>query len=113
MAAYGDSDDEESLTRSGGHAEASNLRVGSYSHHEAWMANLGRGDNNKWLLGPRDPNEWFTGLKPTLCPGKSESYSLRDEVYTYHHPNAFHLAAIQERIPRVSLDRSLYPSWMR
>jgi hypothetical protein len=34
------------------------------------MINLGREDNNEWLLGPRDADEWFTGLKPTICPGK-------------------------------------------
>lgn len=40
------------------------------SRKEAWMVNLGRGDNDKWLNGPRN-NEWFTGVSPKdNCPGK-------------------------------------------
>lgn len=39
------------------------------SNEEAWMINLGRGNNNEWLTGPR-PEEWFTGLAPSECPGK-------------------------------------------
>jgi hypothetical protein len=77
MAAYGDSDDEDAFNRSHGHREAAKVRS-AFSHEEAWMVNLGRGDNNEWLLGPRDPDEWFTGLKPTLCPGTFENYSLGD-----------------------------------
>lgn len=71
VAAYGDSDDEEMFHKTRGHAEAAQVRSG-FSHEEAWMVNLGRGDNNEWLLGPRDSDEWFTGLKPTLCPGELE-----------------------------------------
>lgn len=54
-----------------GHAEAAAARATSHlSHDESWMINLGRGNNNEWLLGPRDADDWFTGLKPTLCPGE-------------------------------------------
>lgn len=42
---------------------------GERSHHEAWMVNLGRGDD-AWLTGPRG-GEWFTGLEPAICPGES------------------------------------------
>jgi len=38
------------------------------SHHEAWMVNLDRGDN-EWLSRPRR-NDWFTGLEPSICPGE-------------------------------------------
>ena len=38
------------------------------SVQEAWMVNLGRGDE-KWLTGPRD-KEWFTGMAPDTCPGE-------------------------------------------
>ena len=38
------------------------------SVQEAWMVNLGRGDE-KWLAGPRGA-EWFTGLAPEVCPGE-------------------------------------------
>jgi hypothetical protein len=41
-----------------------------YSHKEAWMINLGRGRENAWLTGPRS-DEWFTGVVPAKCPGKS------------------------------------------
>lgn len=76
MAAYGDSDDEETFHKSHGHAEAAKVRS-AFSHEETWMVNLGRGDNNEWLLGPRDPDEWFTGLKPTLCPGTDTKGVIR------------------------------------
>jgi hypothetical protein len=39
------------------------------SHEEVWMINLGRGNEKEWLTGPR-PQEWFTGLPPSKCPGK-------------------------------------------
>ena len=69
MAAYSDSDVQEKVwDKNHGHAEAHKVR--STFANEAWMINLGRGDNNRWLLGPRDPDEWFTGLKPSSCPGK-------------------------------------------
>jgi len=38
------------------------------SHHEAWMVNLDRGDN-EWLNHPRS-SDWFTGLEPSICPGE-------------------------------------------
>jgi hypothetical protein len=69
MASYDDSEDEEELDRSLGRAEAAKARS-VFSHEESWMINLGREDNNEWLLGPRDADEWFTGLKPSICPGK-------------------------------------------
>ena len=73
---YDDDDgDEESdidkNNRARGHAEAATARASSHlSHDESWMINLGRDDDNEWLLGPRDPDVWFTGMKPTICPGK-------------------------------------------
>ena len=71
MAIYNDSDDEETLNKSYGYTEAAKVRS-AFSHEEAWMVNLGRDGNNEWLLGPRDPDEWFTGLKPTTCPGEND-----------------------------------------
>ena len=41
------------------------------------MINLGRGNNDEWLLGPRDEDEWFTGLKPSTCPGSDSSGIIR------------------------------------
>lgn len=41
---------------------------GGRSHQEAWMVNLGRGDD-EWLSKPRT-GEWFTGLEPNICPGE-------------------------------------------
>ena len=72
MAIYGDSDDEEIFNKSHGYTQAAKVRS-AFSHEEAWMVNLGRDDNNEWLLGPRDPDDWFTGLKPTSCPGENEN----------------------------------------
>jgi hypothetical protein len=76
MASYSDSDAEETVwDKSRGHAEA--LKIRRDFPTEPWTVNLGRGDNNEWLLGPRDPDEWFTGLKPSLCAGElwsRESY---------------------------------------
>jgi hypothetical protein len=55
---------------SSGHAAAMKARVSmDKSHEEAWMINIGRGNENEWLSGPR-PQEWFTGLSPSKCPGK-------------------------------------------
>jgi hypothetical protein len=71
MTSYDSSDDEEDSNRSHGHAEAAKVRS-AFSHEEAWMVNLGRDDCNEWLLGPRDADDWFTGLKPSICPGKEE-----------------------------------------
>ena len=77
MAAYTDLDAQErAWDKSHGHAEA--LKVRSTFAKEAWMINLGRGDNNRWLLGPRDPDEWFTGLKPSSCPGKFANCKLKN-----------------------------------
>ena len=79
-AAYSDSEDDEeefeTLDRSHGHAEAVKARS-ALSHEEAWMVNLGRDDNNEWLLGPRDADDWFTGLKPSICPGTDQQGVIR------------------------------------
>lgn len=48
--------------------------LGGRSYQEAWMVNLGRGDD-AWLPGPRSA-DWFTGLHPTVCPGKCTLLSL-------------------------------------
>lgn len=54
-----------------GHAAAAEARNElNNSHAESWMINLGRGTNNQWLTGPRS-EDWFTGLPPSQCPGKS------------------------------------------
>jgi len=39
------------------------------SYEEAWMINLGRGNDHAWLNGPRD-DFWWTGVHPRECPGK-------------------------------------------
>ena len=36
---------------------------------EAWTINLGRGNVNQWLSGPRS-EVWFTGMHPSYCPGE-------------------------------------------
>lgn len=55
-----------------GHAAAAEARNKlNMSHAEAWMINVGRGTNNQWLTGPRS-EDWFTGLPPSQCPGKSQ-----------------------------------------
>jgi 5-histidylcysteine sulfoxide synthase len=46
-------------------------------HEEAWMINLGRDGNDEWLLKQRDPDEWFTGLKPEICPGVDVKGAIR------------------------------------
>lgn len=66
-----DYDDEIVTDSTIGHAAAAQVAVKlDKSHEEAWMANLGRGNDNEWLSGPR-PEEWFTGIAPSNCPGKS------------------------------------------
>lgn len=39
---------------------------------EPWRINLGRGNDNVWLMQPRNASDWFTGVSPSnkLCPGK-------------------------------------------
>jgi hypothetical protein len=65
------SDEDEEIDRTQGHAEAAMARAQNmHPHDESWMINLGRDGDNEWLLGPRDADHWFTGLKPTVCPGK-------------------------------------------
>ena len=77
MATYEDSsDDEDESVRSRGHADAAKARS-VFSHEEAWMVNLGRDQNNEWLLGKRDPDDWFTGLKPDICPGVDSKGTIR------------------------------------
>lgn len=41
------------------------------------MINLGRDDNNAWLTGPRNVDEWYTGLKPSACPGVDDKGIIR------------------------------------
>jgi len=36
---------------------------------DEWKDNLGRNDDNEWLTGPRDEDMWYTGVKPSNCPG--------------------------------------------
>jgi hypothetical protein len=71
-----DEDSDGSLdARSKGFEAAAQLRSTSseqklWAHEEAWMVNLGRGNDNEWLTGPRE-EEWFTGVHPRDCPGTS------------------------------------------
>lgn len=75
MASYTESDDEDddderviqyaTATAATGALSGN----GSLAHQEAWKVNLGRGDNDAWLTGPRNADEWFTGRKPAECPG--------------------------------------------
>jgi 5-histidylcysteine sulfoxide synthase len=72
MASHSDSDSDEDNDDDDEVNTATTRNIvegGALSHEEAWMINLGRSDNNKWLTGPRDPDEWFTGKQPKLCPG--------------------------------------------
>lgn len=91
MASFSESDDEdESNTHAmeyavhsnkmshNGHAAAAKAHVDSSSTlDDSWRINLGRGDNNKWLTGPRDEDDWFTGLKPSICPGADSMGKIR------------------------------------
>ena len=68
-------EDDDILYSTGNAAAAAESGIGggisgksSRTHHEAWMVNLGRGDE-EWLTGPRG-EEWYTGLKPSICPGE-------------------------------------------
>lgn len=55
--------------------------AGQSSLKEAWMVNLGRKDDNAWLMGPRE-KEWFTGVPPSKCPGRwCRSRKLNRETY--------------------------------
>jgi len=68
--------------RSKGHAMAANLRASQQQQNtaatatttndEPWMINLGRYNDNAWLMGPRE-DAWFTGVHPRNCPGMDES----------------------------------------
>jgi hypothetical protein len=67
---------DKSLGRSYiGHAQAAEYRAKNYATSEKvasepWMINLGRGNDNAWLMGPRNEREWFTGVAPVdECPG--------------------------------------------
>ena len=68
-----DSDGDNNMENhpSKGFSAAQQLRTpeNKLSHEEAWMINLGRGNDNEWLTGPRE-KEWFTGIHPSDCPGK-------------------------------------------
>mmetsp|Transcript_14630 Transcript_14630/g.40649 ORF Transcript_14630/g.40649 Transcript_14630/m.40649 type:complete len:969 (+) Transcript_14630:158-3064(+) len=69
MAAYADPYEEDDAHIQNNTTTRDTVGEGSLSHDEAWMINLGRSDNNEWLTGPRDPDEWFTGKQPKICPG--------------------------------------------
>ena len=82
---YEDSDDDEGYTNINNNPLIDGARYRSYAGHaaameqrastvattdEPWMINLGRNNDNEWLMRPRDPEEWFTGVAPThQCPG--------------------------------------------
>ncbi|KAL7479203.1 hypothetical protein ACHAW6_004944 [Cyclotella cf. meneghiniana] len=48
---------------------------GGRTVQEAWMVNLGRGDD-EWLTGPRG-RDWFTGKAPDVCPGVDKDGVIR------------------------------------
>jgi hypothetical protein len=102
MASVMESDDEDEITINvseniknegskmatfeNGHVKAARARMvdqqknntsSSLSLDESWRINLGRGSNNMWLTGPRNEDEWFTGLKPTDCPGVDSKGKIR------------------------------------
>jgi 5-histidylcysteine sulfoxide synthase/putative 4-mercaptohistidine N1-methyltranferase len=79
LAALEDSDDEDLIFRSQGHAAAAAAlsKAGfNKSHDEAWMINVNRNDDNEWLNGPRSA-EWFTGIHPSQCPGADQAGTIR------------------------------------
>ena len=52
--------------------------VSAASVVEAWAANLGRGNDDAWLNGPRS-EDWYTGVPPTqLCPGIDNNKNIDD-----------------------------------
>lgn len=64
------------VDRTEGHKLAAEYRAESdvnqrHAYEEPWMMNLGRGNDNAWLMGLRKDDEWFTGVAPRNCPGKS------------------------------------------
>ena len=70
--------DGELTYRYKGHMSASALRVlhpttpvQDHDTNGPWTINLGRGNENAQLTGPRNPDEWFTGLAPHQSPGFS------------------------------------------
>jgi len=88
-----DSDEDEEQPqdlayRHSGHATAAEYRANqptSVIEEESWTINLGRGDDNAWLMGSRDEQEWFTGVAPVNnCPGKLETVNI--VVFTYQVP---------------------------
>ena len=65
------SHDDKLVFRSEGHKLAAEYRADQHrAYEEPWMINLGRGNDNAWLMGPRKDEEWFTGLAPRSCPGR-------------------------------------------
>lgn len=65
-----DYDDDLVMDATIGHKAAAEARPAmDKTHEEAWMINLGRGNDNEWLTGTR-PDDWFTGVAPSKCPGK-------------------------------------------
>lgn len=78
-----DGNDDDLDTRSKRFATAAQLRTtsGKLSHEEAWMINLGRGNDDEWLTGPRE-EDWFTGIHPRVCPGTVSSFPLLDTLHT-------------------------------
>jgi hypothetical protein len=79
-AAVSLSNDTDAFSQySKGHAAAAAARTkvnGALTRDEPWMINLERGKDNPWLTGPRS-EDWFTGLPPSQCPGKSRHKSCR------------------------------------
>jgi hypothetical protein len=44
---------------------------------ESWRINLGRGNDNAWLTGPRPADDWFTGVAPAkACPGTKQKRAV-------------------------------------
>lgn len=65
---------------------------GGRTVQEAWMVNLGRGDD-EWLTGPRG-RDWFTGKAPDVCPGKPRLFL---SLINYLSTRIFCIIIVSER----------------
>jgi hypothetical protein len=83
---------------------------------EPWRINLGRGDDNAWLMGVRNDQEWFTGIAPAdSCPGTFVLFSPKRCARVVEIDNS-HLdfpLSLQEPMNMVVYDRCrcrIYPT---
>eukprot|EP00501_MAST-03F_sp_TOSAG23-6_P002313 GSMAST32.ASY1.ANO1.2415.1 assembled CDS len=61
------------------HEEAHEASAVSENCSSEWKKNLRGGEENSWLIGPRDPEKWYTGKKPVhgICPGVASDGKIR------------------------------------